>query len=295
MKTTLLLTALLACTAGIPAFAATPINETRPLDARGRVDISNVKGRIEVRTWDKAEVAITGSLGEGAERLQVEGDQRNLEVKVRYPRNSRNTEPTTLVLQVPRHASLDIEGVAATIDVAGVAGDELDIDSVSGSVTAVGAPRSADISSVSGDLRLNLNSETVEVESVSGTIALRGRIGGEVSAETVSGDITIDTRGEAVRRFSASTVSGNAGFTGALADGGRISAESVSGNLRLTLQKALSARVHAESFSGSLSAPGVSVSRPKYGPGSSFEHSFGSGSGEIRLETFSGNAELRLE
>lgn len=295
MKTTLLLTALLACTAGIPAFAATPINETRSLDARGRVDISNVKGRIEVRTWDKAEVAITGSLGEGAERLQVEGDQRNLEVKVRYPRNSRNTEPTTLVLQVPRHASLDIEGVAATIDVAGVAGDELDIDSVSGSVTAVGAPRSADISSVSGDLRLNLNSETVEVESVSGTIALRGRIGGEVSAETVSGDITIDTRGEAVRRFSASTVSGNAGFTGALADGGRISAESVSGNLRLTLQKALSARVHAESFSGSLSAPGVSVSRPKYGPGSSFEHSFGSGSGEIRLETFSGNAELRLE
>ena len=295
MKTTLLLTALLACTAGIPAFAATPINETRPLDARGRVDISNVKGRIEVRTWDKAEVAITGSLGEGAERLQVEGDQRNLEVKVRYPRNSRNTEPTTLVLQVPRHASLDIEGVAATIDVAGVAGDELDIDSVSGNVTAVGAPRSADISSVSGDLRLNLNSETVEVESVSGTIALRGRIGGEVSAETVSGDITIDTRGEAVRRFSASTVSGNAGFTGALADGGRISAESVSGNLRLTLQKALSARVHAESFSGSLSAPGVSVSRPKYGPGSSFEHSFGSGSGEIRLETFSGNAELRLE
>ena len=90
-------------------------------------------------------------------------------------------------------------------------------------------------------------------------------------------------------------MSGNASFTGALADSGRISAESVSGDIRLTLPKSLSARVHAESFSGSLSAPGVSVSRPKYGPGSSFEHTFGSGSGEIHLETFSGDAELRLE
>lgn len=294
MKTPLLLTALLACVAA-PAFAATPINETRPLDARGHVEVSNVKGRIEVRTWDKAEVAITGSLGDGVERLQIEGDRNALEIKVRYPRNSRNAEATTLVLNVPRQANLDVSGVAVEIDVSGVAGDELDIESVSGNVIAVGAPRSAEISSVSGDLRLNLNSRDVDAETVSGSISLRGRIGGQISAETVSGDISIDTRGEAARRLSTSSVSGNASFTGALADSGRISAESVSGDIRLTLPKSLSARVHAESFSGSLSAPGVSVSRPKYGPGSSFEHTFGSGSGEIHLETFSGDAELRLE
>ena len=70
MKTPLLLTALLACVAA-PAFAATPINETRPLDARGHVEVSNVKGRIEVRTWDKAEVAITGSLGNGAVKCAI--------------------------------------------------------------------------------------------------------------------------------------------------------------------------------------------------------------------------------
>ena len=175
------------------------------------------------------------------------------------------------------------------------AGTVSDLHAAAGDVVAVGAPRSAEISSVSGDLRLNLNSRDVDVETVSGNVSLRGRIGGEISAESVSGDISIDTRGEAARKLSTSSVSGNASYTGALADGGRISAESVSGDIRLTLPKSLSARVHAESFSGSLTAPGVSVSRPKYGPGSSFEHTFGSGSGEIRLETFSGNAELRLE
>ena len=41
-----------------PAFAATPINQSRPLDPRGRVEIENMKGTIEVRAWDRAEVKI---------------------------------------------------------------------------------------------------------------------------------------------------------------------------------------------------------------------------------------------
>jgi DUF4097 and DUF4098 domain-containing protein YvlB len=294
MKTRLLPLAVLAAIAA-PAFAATPINETRPLDARGNIEISNVKGRIEVRTWDKAEVSITGSLGDGVERLQIEGNRSELEVKVRYPRNSRNTEPTTLVLQVPRLASVEIDGVAVDIDVNGVAGDNLDIESVSGNVVAVGAPTTADISSVSGDLRLNLNSRSVDVESVSGNISLRGRITGDVEAETVSGDISIDTRGENAGRISTSTVSGDADIRTGLAPGGRIGAKSVSGDILVVAPKSLSANASGESFSGSLRATGAEIRKPKYGPGSNFEHRYGSGNGEIRMETFSGSAELRLE
>ena len=35
--------------------AATPIDQTRPLDPTGRIDIENLKGRIQVRAWDRAE------------------------------------------------------------------------------------------------------------------------------------------------------------------------------------------------------------------------------------------------
>lgn len=288
--------ALIAATAiALPAVAATPIDETRPLDARGSIEISNVKGRIEVRAWDREEVRIGGSLGDGVERLQIDGDRRSLEVKVRYPRNSRNAGPTTLVLDVPRQANVEIDGVAATIDVNGVAGDKLDIESVSGSVIAVGAPREAKVTSVSGNLRLSLNSTTVQAESVSGGISLRGRIADSVKAETVSGSIGIDTREERIRSVSTSSVSGGADIRTGLASGGRIEAESVSGSIRVTAPRSLSANVRGESFSGRLSAPGVSISKPKYGPGSSFEHRYGNGDGEIRMETFSGSAELRLE
>jgi len=277
------------------ALASTPINETRPLDADGKVEISNVKGRIEVRTWDKPQVRIGGSLGRGVEKLEIDGGGRELEIKVRYPRNSRNSEPTDLVIDVPTLASLDIDGVAARISVTGTAGRELEIDSVSGDVTVAGAPRQADIESVSGDLHLTLNSTDVDVQSVSGDIVLRGRLKGGIEAETVSGNITIDSRGERVRRITSNTVSGNANLRVGLADDGEIKAESVSGNIKVVTPRTLSANVRGESFSGHLRAPGASIDKPRYGPGSSFEHRYGSGSGDIHLETFSGSVELLLQ
>jgi DUF4097 and DUF4098 domain-containing protein YvlB len=277
------------------ALASTPIKETRQLDARGTVEISNLKGSIQVRTWDKPQVHVGGSLGRGVERLEIEGDGDNLEIKVRYPRNSNGVEPTHLVVDVPTLASLDIDGVAADISVTGTAGRSLDIDSVSGKVTAVGAPRSADIESVSGDLVLTLNSSDVDVQTVSGDITLRGRLDGEVKSETVSGNLGVDSRNERVHRVTSSTVSGNATLQVGLADGGSVKAESVSGDIKVIAPRSLSANVTGESFSGHLRAPGAKIEKPEFGPGSNFEQRYGSGNGEIHMETFSGSAELLMQ
>lgn len=282
------------------ALAATPINETRPLDPRGRVEIENVKGRIEVRAWDRSEVRITGTLGDGVEKLDVDGDRGGLSVKVRYPDRgwggNRNTGPTTLVLQVPLRASLDIEAVTAVVDVRGVAPAELDIESVSGNVFVAGAPGTASIETVSGRQDLTLNSDgEVSAETVSGDIVLRGRLKGELETETVSGSAQVDSAGEAVRSLRFSTVSGDLGARVGLAKGGTIHGETVSGSVRLNLPKSLSARVSAESFSGDLRAPGVEVRKEEFGPGKSFDTRYGSGSGEIRVETFSGDMTLSLD
>ena len=293
MKLQLLALALLASLSA-PAWASKPINETHPLNARGTVSIENVKGRIQVRTWDKAEVHITGTLGDGVERFEVDGSRDRLDVEVKYPNNNRNTEPTTLILQVPTLASLEIDGVAVDIDVVGTAGAELSVDSVSGSVSIAGAPGEADIESVSGDVRVTLNSANVSVQSVSGNVELRGRLNGSIEAETVSGDLNIDTRGERLRNLTASSVSGDISIRGALAENGRIGTESVSGDITIAMPKSLSARVSGESFSGDLSAPGAEINRAKYGPGSDFEHRYGSGNGEIRIETFSGTGRLEM-
>ncbi len=284
----------LACAALAPAWAATPIDQVRALDPRGRVEIDNLKGRVEVRAWDRQEVRVTGSLGDGVEKLVIDGDRDELRIEVKYPNRSRNTEPTMLVVQVPLQAELEIETVSADIDVHGVAPRELSLQSVSGDIVANGAPRRASVESVSGDVNLTFNSSEIEASTVSGDLVVAGRLTGEASVETVSGDLRFDSRGERLRKFSAGSVSGNIAARLALAEAGEIRMESVSGDLGLDLPKDLSAEVSGESFSGDLSAPGAKIQREDFGPGSSFHQRYGDGKGEIRLETFSGDARLRL-
>jgi hypothetical protein len=297
----LALSLLAALVAAPAAWAATPINETRVVDKRAHIEIENVKGRIQVRTWDKPQVHIGGSLGKGVEKLVIENDDGNLVVRVEYPKrgggwgNDNKAEPTDLVLNVPVLAELEIESVAAAVDVVGIAGDSLEIDSVSGDVNVAGAPREAQIESVSGDLVLVLNSRSVSASSVSGDLNLRGKITGEMDVETVSGNVEASSNGLRLRRISASTVSGDVVVKAGLADGGELKAESVSGDLHLHLPKNTSARASGETFSGDLDAPGAHIERPKYGPGASFEHRYGSGNGQIRIETFSGDATLTFE
>ena len=281
--------------AAFPALAATPIDQTRPLDPRGRVEIDSLKGRVEVRAWDRPEVKITGSLGAGVEKLSVEGDRGALHIEVKYPNRANNTEPTVLVVQVPLQADLEISTVSANIDVHGVAPRELSLESVSGDIVANGAPRRAAVESVSGDVVLTFNSGDVEASAVSGDLTLNGRLNGEVSVETVSGNMRVDSRGERLHRLSASTVSGDAELKAALAPDGEISMESVSGDLTLIAPRDLSAKVSGESFSGDLNAPGAKIEREEFGPGSSFHTRYGAGKGEVRIETFSGDATLRLQ
>lgn len=291
--------ALLAATVlAPPALAQSAIDETRPLDARGRIDIENVKGRIEVRVWERDEVKISGTLGAGVEKLVVEGDRQNLVVRVQYPKDSgwggRQSGSTDLRLTVPVRADLDIESVSADVDVSGTAARQLSIESVSGDVVAVGAPGKASIEAVSGSLNLTLNSADVDAETVSGNISLQGRLNGDISTETVSGSILVAVNGERINQLSASTVSGNANISTALATNGKIKMESVSGDLTLRLPKDVSAQVRGESFSGRLNATGVTIEKRR-GPGSSFTTRYGSGDGDISVTTFSGKGEVRVE
>lgn len=294
----------LALAAVSPAFADTRVDQTRPLDPLGSVEIDNVKGSIQVRVWDRAEVKIEGTLGDGVEKLEIEGDRQQLSIKVRYPNRGSGigflaggdkSGPSDIKVTLPLRAKLDIDAVSANVDVTGVASRELKIDSVSGDVAVAGAPREAEIESVSGDLNLTLNSPKVSAQTVSGDLNLRGRLSGEVSVETVSGSVDLAAHQSRLNKISGESVSGDLRIAAALNEGGEIGLKTVSGDVRLRLPRSLSAVVRGESFSGDLSAPDAQIQRPKHGPGSSFEQRYGGGNGRVRMETFSGDAVLDLD
>lgn len=296
--------AALLAMASAPALAATPINQVRPLAADGNVSIENTKGRIVVRTWDRAEVGITGSLGEGVEKLVVEGTASDLRIEVRYPSggggwfgwggNSGQGQPSTLEVSVPARAGVKIDSVSASVAVSGVGGAMLAVDSVSGNIDVSGArPGEASIESVSGDITLDLETNSLALDSVSGDIRVKGRVTGVVDIETVSGDAELAAG--RIERLALSSVSGDSRVKTALAARGRITSDSVSGGLTLSLAPDTSARLLVETFSGGISSPVGKVQTEQYGPGKRLETRIGAGSGEIRLESFSGDVRVEIE
>ena len=281
------------------ASAAQPIDANRKASAGARVEISNVRGRVDVRAWDRGEVAIKGSLGEGS-KLSFTGSDDHVVVKVvteagnfSWWGGSGPKEDTVLTVSVPRAAVLDIDTVSADIDIEGIAGArELEAESVSGDQRVRADADRVELASVSGDVDLESTARMLSVETVSGDIEARG-ISGRIDAESVSGRIDLDaTR---IDDVSAATVSGDVELrTGAIGTG-RIKVESMSGEVDLLLPGNISARIEAKSFSGKIASSFGQVEEEEHGPGSSLSTVAGKGDAQITLESFSGDVTLRKQ
>lgn len=289
------------CVAG-SALAGTPINQTRAVAPDARIEISNVKGTVTVSAWDKPEVAISGTLGEGSRGLTVEGEGPHLRVKVEGPDKSKgflhwgsdaSMEESELELKVPRQASLDVNVVSAEVDVSGVSGKEVQIESVSGRVRLdSGSPRIA-VNAVSGDVEITGKADDARIETVSGDIHARG-LSGRIHTETVSGGIHVDAS-HALKDADASTVSGDIEIRGQLASAGRVRIESMSGDVRLRFPADLSARLEAQSFSGTIRTDFGSVEKREHGPGSHLSAAVGKSDGDVSIDTFSGDVSIQRD
>lgn len=127
-------------------------------------------------------------------------------------------------------------------------------------------------------------------------------------AETVNGDVNISDTGAEVR---ASTVNGSVHAYGASGDlkistvngsvhasvartDHAVSMESVNGSVELTLPGNADATIEASTVNGNASnAFGLSVDRPKYGPGAKIRGKIGSGRANVKLSSVNGSVDIR--
>lgn len=286
-----------------PLLAETRIDERRPLAADASVEVQNMQGSITITGGDGSEIVIRGTLGEGARKLLVEGDEKRLRIKVDYPDSGGGwgrwwggtvLGDTDLRIELPRGVSLAAQSVSASIEVEGVDGPRLALESVSGSLQARSASAEVEVDSVSGDAVLELsNATSVDLESVSGDIELRGNVAGRVKAEAVSGDIDLKLDGP-LKDARLNVVSGDITLEATLDKAARAVINSLSGDVLVDLPQATSARLRIETFSGRIDSPVGEVEKEEYGPGARLSHTLGDGDADLRLESFSGNVRVRL-
>jgi len=271
------------------ALAGTPINQRAAADPAGQVEISNVSGSVVVTGWDRAEVEVTGELGEGVERLEFSRSGKLTRVKVILPSRSSRVESTDLVVKVPAASSIAVNTVSADLTVRGLRGSQR-LQSVSGDVETEAAAEDVECKTVSGNVRVNGSGQRglLTVTTVSGDASVT-RVAGEVNGNTVSGNFTVSL-GEASRSRLRST-SGDLGVRGRLATDARMDFESISGDVRLDLEGPVSAEFDVSSFNGDIRncfGP-KPVRTSEYAPGSELRFREGQGGARVRIKTLNGD------
>ncbi len=271
------------------ALAGTPINQRAAAEPAGQVEISNVSGSVVVTGWDRAEVEVTGELGEGTERLEFSRSGKLTRVKVILPSRSSRVESTDLVVKVPAASSIAVNTVSADLTVRGLRGSQR-LQSVSGDVETEAAAEDVECKTVSGNVRVVGSGQRglLTVTTVSGDASVT-RVAGEVNGNTVSGNFTVSL-GEATRSRLRST-SGDLGVRGRLATDARLDFESISGNVRLDLDGPVSAEFDVSSFNGDIRncfGP-KPVRTSEYAPGSELRFREGQGGARVRIKTLNGD------
>lgn len=276
--------------------SAKALDQTWQVAADASIDVENIRGRVQIRGWDRNQVSLRGSLGAGS-RLEISGSPQHLELQVKSNEHgwfdgSGPKADSTLIVQVPRKVKLEVHVISADADIADVAGDSLQVKGVSGTLSVSGGSRDAEVTSVSGDVGLNAIGDAmtrVHVQTVSGDIKathLRGRI----KLETVSGNI--QAQAAQASDLETGSVSGDASISTTLTDHARVHMESMSGDVRLNLPSTLSARIDASTFSGDIRSDYGKPQTPEHGPGSHLDTQVGNGDAQLSLQTFSGNIQL---
>jgi hypothetical protein len=277
----------------MPAHADRSIDERHAADPRGLVEIVDVAGSVDVSGWDRAEVAVTGTVDDRVERVDVTsaGDRTSVHVVMRSGISGQGGE-ARLVVHVPAASAVAARLVSADLKIEGIRGDAT-LSTVSGDLEG-DVQGELKASTVSGSLRLTAReAQHIEVKSISGDVHLTGG-GGEIEVTTVSGNAKTDLASVSQGRFK--TVSGNLVADLALAPAARLDGESVSGDVTLNFATSPEADFDVQSFSGDIhNCFGPKPVKAEYGPGSRLAFTQGTGHARVHVDTKSGEVRLCIK
>ena len=254
MRTWKAFTPLLMLLLATAALAEGRVEETRKFSFDGSVSIENIAGSVRVIGWDREQIEITADLGRGTRELDIDGDGDHIDIEVVLPSGRHHKlEGSELTIRVPRGVELDVETISASVTVEDLEG-------------------------------------SVSVESVNGRVSISGRMR-EVSVETVSGRIEVECDGLEDGEFES--VSGNITVKGNLDPRGDFTLETLSGSVELWVPRGFSADYEIETFSGTIDTDfGPRPDRDSW-LGTELEFSVGAGDADVTLSSFSGRIRLR--
>jgi hypothetical protein len=277
------------------ASAGEAVDRTLDASGATDVSITVRRGAVEVLGADGGRVQVSGTLDDRSEGLVFEREGDSIEIEDRVPENLRSGEGTRLTVRVPKGVRVRAALVSAHLTVTGVDGGGR-LHTVSGDIVATALGGDVSVGTVSGDIEIDHVGPELRVDAVSGDVVARARttevdvetVSGDASVDnegtlrrgrmsTVSGDLDLATAFLADGDLSLDTVSGDVALTLRGPVDARIEVDAGPGG---EIENGLDGRI---------------VRQDRAGPGESLTLSLGKGSGEIEVSTVSGTVELRQQ
>jgi DUF4097 and DUF4098 domain-containing protein YvlB len=295
--------------------------KTESIARDGKVEVRNVSGDVDVKTWDRAEVKIDAlkvskastmeKAKEYAEKVKIEVYEEDgiLKIETKYPKPSIKglNVSVTYSVMVPSQASIKAKTVSGDVTVENIGGKaeastvsgNVDImkaeqgangESVSGNVTVMDVNNGLYCKTVSGDVKARNISGNTELKSVSGNV-IAENIRGDVEAETVSGNVKmLDISGADVVKGKA--LSGAVIYDGEISQAGRYSLDAHSGRVEMRIPSGSAFDFEASTFSGSIDTEFEIVISGKMSK-KKISGSVNGGGADVNLKSFSGDIYLK--
>lgn len=256
------------------------INETYQLAPGARVEVSSIRGPVEIVSADTAtaEVQIIRTARSRADleyhKIEVVATANSLVVRgVQEPEGRRRDNIRVnhhVILKLPRRIDLSVNSVSGWIKVGDVDG-EIHVNSISGSTNIGNVGGKLQVSSVSGSLEVGNVGEEARLNSISGKVRL-GKVNGYLNVSSVSGSL-------------------NAVLVNLSPQGLHIN--SVSGSIEIAFNSEVNADFTAESISGEVYFDVPNVIRESEEKSSNVRARIGAGGTPITISSVSGNIRLR--
>ena len=292
MMITALLTCMMMVACGAPGAGLTTetaqrrdfkerdeINQTYQLAPGARVEVSSIRGPVEITSSDTAtaQVQIIRSARTRADleyhKIDVEQTGNGLVVRgVQEPeqRQQQNIQVDhRVILKLPRRIELTVSSISGSLKVGDVDGQTI-VSSISGSANIGNVGGKLQVSSISGSLEIGNVGADARVNSISGNLGL-GQVNGSLEVSSVSGGL------------NATLVS--------LSPQG-IHIRSVSGSIEIGFKSEVNADFKAESISGQVYLNVPNVTRESEEKSPNVRARIGAGGTPISISSVSGNIRL---
>jgi hypothetical protein len=255
------------------------INQTYQLAPGARVEVSSIRGPVEIITGDTAtaEVQIIRTARTRADlehhKIEVEQAGNSLVVRgVQEPEQRRGQNIQVnhqVILKLPRRIDLSVSSVSGSLKVGDVDG-QTQVSSISGSARIGNVGGKLQVSSVSGSLEVGNVGAEARVTSISGNLGL-GQVNGSLEVLSVSGGL-------------------KAKLVNLSPQGIRI--KSVSGSVEIGFMSEVNADFNAESVSGQVYLEVPHVVRESEEKSPNVRARIGAGGTPITISSVSGDIRL---